>query len=323
MKRMAILFLICFSIGAFAQKVKLKLASDVWPPFTNTPGQTAVAIDLVKEGLRRAGVEAESEIIDSIDVIDAIRQGVSQGSAALWKNAEREDIMVFSAPYLQNQLVLVGMKGANVSARKLSELVHSKVAVVGWYAYGPEVEEASKVTFVKGQNDQENLEKLLRRQVDYILVDNLLIQYLVTHQSKEVAEHLAIGAMPLFTRSLHFAIRKDVAGADKIMQQFNAEITKMTADGTYNRILQLNWIHADVDGDGLLELVAGAQAGLKAPTSSYHVYFDHSKVAASNTNRYYVNGRFYFDWETVPSEYKVAPIKNETPEKVTLLKFTF
>ena len=46
------------------------------------------------------------------------------------------------------------------------------------------------------------------------------------------------------------------AQADEI-EKFNAEIKKMQADGTYNIILRLDWIRADVDGDGRTELVAG------------------------------------------------------------------
>ena len=160
--------------------------------------------------------------------------------------------------------------------------------------------------------------------MDYILIDDLLIQYLVNYQQKEAGKYLAIGNVPLFTRTLHFAIRKDVPKADHIVQQFNTEIAKMVADGTYNRILQLNWIQADVDGDGQLELIlAGDQAGLKAPTSSYNVYFQSSNTAATNSSRYYINGQIYDNWEAVPNKYKVALVKSENLDQGTLLKFSF
>lgn len=326
MKYLTILVFLSFSISTFGQEVKLKLASDVWPPFTNTADNNAFAIDLVRESLHRTGVEIENEIIDFTDVIEGIKQGVYQGSSAVWKDDEREEYMLFSDPYLQNQMVLVGVRGANVSARKLSDLIKKKVAIVESYAYGPEIEEATRVAFVKGQSAQENLNRLLSGQVDYILVDNLLIQYLVNYQKKEVAKHLAIGQEPLFTRSLHFAIHKDVPNADQIIQQFNSEIVKMIADGTYNRILQLNWIQADVDGDGQLEMVLnGDHAGVKAPSNSYSVYFQNSDTTPTPTssNRYYINGQVYNGWEEIPGEYKVAPIKSESLEKVTILKLKF
>ncbi|HEU5290221.1 MAG TPA: transporter substrate-binding domain-containing protein, partial [Cyclobacteriaceae bacterium] len=219
------------------------------------------------------------------------------------------------------QLILVGLKGTDVSAHKLTELFNKSVAVVESYAYGVEIKEAQRVNFVKGKSDQDNLNKLLKGQVDYILVDLLLIQYLVNSQEKEVAKYLAIGGEPLFTRSLHFAIRKDIPNADRIIRQFNTEIVKMIADGTYNRILQLNWIQADVDGDGQLELVLnGDHAGVKAPSNSYSVYFQNSNAGSSNWGRYYINGKLYNGWEEIPKEYKVAQVNKE---EVTILKFSF
>jgi len=324
MKHLSVLFLVSLSISTFSQDIKLKLASDAWPPFTNTPDNKAVAIDLVKEALHRTGIEVENEITHFTDVMENIKKGDYHGSSALWKNAEREEYMLFSEPYLQNQLVLVGLKGANVSTPKLSNLLDKKVGIVGSYAYGPELAEASRVIFVKGQSDQENLEQLLKGEVDYILVDDLLIQHLINYQQKEVAKHLAIGNIPLFTRSLHFAMRKDVPNAGDIIQRFNAEIAKMVTDGTYNRILQLNWIQADVDGDGQLEMVlSGDQAGLKAPTTGYHVYFQSSTATATNSNRYYIQGQIYDNWKAVPHKYKVALVTNENLNQGTLLRFSF
>src|SRR5688572_26234699 len=121
MKRLPVLFFISLSLYTFGQDASLKLASDVWPPFTDKSDKKAVAVDLVKEALRRAGIEVKTEITDFPIVIGGSQQGTYQGSATVWQTAEREGYMKFSNPYLQNKLVLVALKGANVSARKLSE----------------------------------------------------------------------------------------------------------------------------------------------------------------------------------------------------------
>ncbi len=97
----------------------------------------------------------------------------------------------------------------------------------------------------------------------------------------------------------------------------------MVADGTYNRILQLNWIRADVDGDGTMEMVASsAQAGKMPPTSSYDVWFQNTSSPPLN-NRYYIDGKIYQGWDNVPAEYKVPPAVSETQEDFKLIKFIF
>ncbi|WP_020527994.1 substrate-binding periplasmic protein [Flexithrix dorotheae] len=326
MKLILLFCLILTSFSVFSQNYQVKLASDIWPPFTNIKGEKTFASDLVKEALRRSATGETTEILDFQDVLSKIKEGEYDGSAALWKSAEREEYMLFSVSYLQNQLILVGRKGNDVSAASLSELNGNKVAVVGNYAYGEEVENAKGVEFISGKNDQENLEKLLKGETDYMLVDALLIQYLLHYQREEAAQYLEIGTTPLITRSLHFALRKDLPNAEKIIEGFNEQIVKMVIDGSYNRILQINWIKTDVDGDGKLELVLnGNQAGQVAPSSSYNVFLNNepSLTHSSTSNRYYVEGNIYHNWDNVPEQYKQPQVKIEDPGQVKLFKFNF
>jgi hypothetical protein len=105
---------------------------------------------------------------------------------------------------------------------------------------------------------------------------------------------------------LYFAIRKEIPDAGNIIKKFNEEIRKMIAEGTYNRILQLNWIATDVDGDGRTELVmSGNKAGTTEPAHSYMINSQQSQTPAG-PNRYLIEGNVYENWEQVPNKYKVT-----------------
>ena len=227
----------------------------------------------------------------------------------MWRSADRERYLLFSNPYLENRLVLVGRKGSDVSATSLTGLGGKRVAVVGRYAYGPAANNDVGITFVQGASDQENLQRLLAGEADYLLVDDLLIQYVLTHQCEAAKQHLEIGGNVLLRRPLHFAVRRDFAGALELMERFNEAISEMLADGTYNEILQLDWIRADVDGDGRLELVANSSVvAPAAPTAGYNILpSNSSKEPAGMRDRYYVNGEVYETWEAVPESAKTRP----------------
>lgn len=322
MKLFLLLMFLGVGFNTTAQQTKLHLASDIWPPFTNENEKHSFAIDLVKGALIRMEMSMKNDILKFEEVVNGIKNGAYDGSAALWRSQEREKILHFSDPYLQNQLILVGRKGSDVSAASFSDLQGKRVGVVGTYAYGEAVENANRVNFIPGKNDQENLEKLIKYEVDYMLVDALLIQYLVLYQQEDMLKYLAIGTKPLITRSLHFALRKDIPQSAQIIKRFNTEILKMVADGSYNRILKLNWIRADVNGDGKMELVLnGDRAGTIAPTSSYNVYLDNPSTNVGHG--YYVAGNFYQTWENIPQKYKVAPMKSEDLSKIGMLSFRF
>ena len=90
---------------------ELHLASDTWPPFTDSAEGRRVAIDLVLTALDRAGISATTTIVHWKDVEAGIRDAKFDGSAAMWRTDKREEYLIFSDPYLENRLVLVGRPG--------------------------------------------------------------------------------------------------------------------------------------------------------------------------------------------------------------------
>lgn len=296
----------------------LKLASDPWPPFTNDSEKGALALDLVKYALKRSGRDMNTAIVEFKSVIDGILDKKYDGSAALWKNKAREELMLFSEPYMYNQIILVGREGADVSADDITDLSGKKIGVVADYAYGDlmsrtvtgQQEERNGAIFIAGNNDQENLERLLKGELDYILVDALLVEYAKKHQPEEVNKQLDFGHHILFTRSLHFAVRKDVERAQEIIDGFNREIKAMAADGSYSRILELTWVRADMDGDGVDEYVLnGDRAGRLAPSRAYSL--TPNSQPEMTADNYYIDGKVYKGWDSVPDKYKQPKVTEQ------------
>jgi len=287
--------------------LELQLASDLWPPFTNAADQSRLAIDLVHEALDRADIKATTRIVEFGAVILGLQDGSFDGSGALWHSPARESFLLFSEPYLENRLILVGRAGSDVTAKELSDLKGKKVAVVGAYAYGETVNTATETIFIKGQNEQENLQKLLAGEVDFMLVDELLVRYVMEHQKNDTAKYLQIGATPLIRRTLHFAVRKGLPDSAAIVETFDAEIKNMLADGTYNKILRLNWIRADVDGDGQTELVPMNPRAAKIPPAAGYAILnlDPAEQSADESDRYFIDGQAYEGWDNVPERYKL------------------
>jgi len=288
---------------------ELHLASDEWPPFTGNPGSERAANELVQTALERAGIAASTEIVEWKTVEIGIRRGEFDGSAAIWRNEEREEYLLFSSPYLENRLVLIGRTGSDVSATRMIDLAGKRVAAVGKYAYGDVVEKATGVLFVNSRNDQDSLDKLLADTVEYILVDELVARHLLTFQPDETAANLEIGMTPLARQMLHFAIRHDVPNSDKIISAFDGEIRKMLGDGTYAKILNVGWIRVDTNGDGLYELIPlGEHTAALTPGTVYDVFGEMPEDAPSPQKQLIViQGNVYKGWDAIPDRFKLEP----------------
>jgi polar amino acid transport system substrate-binding protein len=293
MKQSLLVILMLF-IGAIcnAQEAALHLGSDVWPPFTNEEDKTSLALDIVREALSRGAVSVKTSILKFNDVLSEINQGSLDGSGAIWKTTEREASLLYSEPYLENRLILIGLKETEVNIQDISDLDGQKIGLVANYAYGDQLLKAENINIVYGTSDQENLEKLFDRKIDLMLVDEILIKYLLKYQFNEAQTYLNIADTPFTTQKLYLAIKKEILKAEDIISDFNANIKEMMLDGTYNKILNLDVLELDVNGDGVMELVFNANA-TEDDTSetSYSIfYYDPSD---KKRTQYYLNGKSY------------------------------
>jgi len=290
-----------------ASRVALHLGSTPWSPFTNAPGKPRYAIELVEAALKRLGLSSDTAIVPEGTLTPALLQGKFDGSPALWRDKEREAKLVYSKPYLENQLVLVARKGQDVSAPALAALAGRRIAVVDGYAYGDALQVPNGPAYVAAPTVEESLGKVLHGEADYALMDELVVQYLIENYPEEVKTRLAIGTEPLVVRTLHFALRRNVPGAESIIANFDAELTKMIADHSYHQLLRIGWMEADVDGDGRTELVpASDRAGTGPPVRRYElVTVAGSTPKPEGLRRYYFGGQVYEGWTSVPDKYKV------------------
>jgi polar amino acid transport system substrate-binding protein len=314
-----------------AQTPSLRLASTEWPPFTNQPGQARYALDLVEAALGRIGQPFATTIVEDGQVTPALLRGDFDGSPAIWKDAERERTLLFSEPYLENRLVLVGRKGADVSATTLSALAGRRIALVEGYAYGEEVEKSGPV-FVRTKSAEDTLSQLLAGKVDFALMDDLVVQYIADNHAREAQAKLQLGTTPLVRRPLHLAINRSFPDAQGIITRFNAQLKGMIADRTYHRLLHVDWISADVDGDGLFEYVPGSDASrVTEPTRAYSIYGEPERAvvgtpapAESTKPRFYVGGNIYRDWASVPERFKSSSAgMPPPPSRATASLFRF
>jgi polar amino acid transport system substrate-binding protein len=309
-----------------AQSTQLHLVSTAWPPFTNRPGQPRFALDLVEAAFGRIGVTSTTAIVEASEFTSSLLSGRFDGSGAAWKDQERERILLFSQPYLENRLILVGRRGGDVSATTFASLAGKRIAIVEGYSYGEAIDNAGP-TFVRTRREEESLTQLLDGTVDYTLMDELVVRYITSNYPKEAQSRLQFGATPLVTRPLYLAVRKDLPDAESILDRFNAQIRGMIADHTYHRLLHLDWISADVDGDGVAEYVPRSdRVGTIEPQGAYSISTSTTEKEArdpgQSQRRFYVGGNLYSDWASVPQPYKIES-SGWSPGRSTASVFTF
>jgi polar amino acid transport system substrate-binding protein len=291
------------------------------------PGKARFALDLVHTALGRLGINAETTIIDEGRLTPALINGEFDGSAALWRDEARERALIYSQPYLENRLVLVGRKDSDVSARSISDLAGKRLTLVEGYAYGDRVKGPGGPTVIPSNSEEDSLQKILNGSADYTLMDELVVEYLLKNHSTEAQSRLTFGTVPLVVRTLHVAINRKIPDAQSIIDHFNAELIGMVADRSYHRLLQLEWIQADIDGDGLPEYVPRTdQVGPNPPDRSYKLFTERAASGSSGSTQnkhFYLGGKVYSSWTAVPDAHKVPRAPGTLNDGAQFSIFTF
>ncbi|MXW03752.1 MAG: amino acid ABC transporter substrate-binding protein [Gemmatimonadetes bacterium] len=303
----------------------LRLVTTTWSPFADAPGKPRFALDLVDAALGRMGIGADTVVMDEQKLSSVLLTGAFDGSAAVRGSEARDDAMIYSQPYLENRLILVGRAGSDVSAASFAGLAGTKVALVAGPAYANVAETEGGPEFVRSNSDEDGVASLLNGEVDYALLDDLVVQYLIANHGDEARTRLVFGSTPLLTRSLHLAVNRTLPGADTIVSRFNGEVRAMMAEGTYHRLLMLDWIRADVDGDGLGEYIPyGNLTGPDPPAHFYELFLsDRPAMGPGMSRRYFLDGNVYEDWSAVPGRYKAPDEGRAGPDPRTAGSFSF
>jgi len=281
----------------------MQLVSDVWPPFTDVEGKPRQAIDLVQAALRRAGRSSTVVIVSWNTAVPLLEKAYYAGSAALWKSAEREKYMIFSKPYLENRLVLVGRAGTDVSATSFAALAGKRLALTRGYAYGDAALKTPRVEVVLRDNDADCLRAVLSKQADYLLMDELMVNHLFRRYRAKAEQLIVVGRTALVENSLHFALHKAYPNARQIIDEFDRNVGKMVADGSYNDLLDVAWIRVDTNHDGQPEYVASSRAasqgdGDPSKHGGYPVFYPDTRPAGTGTPSptYVIDGKSYNNW---------------------------
>ena len=292
-----------------AQNRSLRFVSPIRPPFTDAPGKPRFALDLVEAALQRTNVKATTTLVAADQYATSLMTGPYDGTAVGWRDRAREQALLFSEPYLENRLVLVGRTGADVKAKSLAELKGRRIAIVTGYAYGDENENAGPA-WVRVSSEQECLSRLLAGSVDYLLMDELVVQYIIDGYPEEARTRLSLGTIPLVIRPVHLTLHRSLPDAGVIIKGFNSQLRQMILDRTYHKLLHVDWIYTDVDGDGRKELISASDQGGKTPPQRAYNLFSQSQAEAqvqraTDQERYFFGGAVYNGWSSVPDKYKV------------------
>jgi polar amino acid transport system substrate-binding protein len=239
MKKLLPLLLFTSFFSSLEAADNLAVAANTWPPYVekNLPGN-GLALQIVSKALQRKGYQVSIHIESWPRTLEGLEVGLFDLIGAIWKTREREKIILFSEPYLLNQIKFIKKKSLHMNYQNLDDLRGYLIGVVNNYAYDETFLNSKKIIKLPQNYIIQNLQKLANGDIDLTLGDQRAIRYEINQYMPRRTEQFDFLAKPLSSRGLRIGVSIQNRNAEKIITDFNQAIKEMRADGSLATIIR-------------------------------------------------------------------------------------
>lgn len=235
--RIALACLLAASGAAHAEM--LQVTGSLWSPYVDDKLENGgLASDLVRTALTRAGYDITPNVEPWSRAYEGAAVGVYDVVPAIWQNEARKRDLIFSEPYLLNDIVFLAHQGIYVDYNSLSDLSGLRIGVVRDYAYDDAFDNDPNLNRVASGQLIQNLLLLRQGRLDIVVGDKWSILHEISSYMPEDLGAFIMLPKPLARRALRLGVSRANPHAEEIVSAFDAAIREMQADGSYDQIVQ-------------------------------------------------------------------------------------
>lgn len=237
MKKLIVIFILLVNAGVTVSARELNIVVHPWPPYVDQSAmKKGFSVEIFSMALQRKGYQLSLKIEDWSRALEGLEVGVYDIIGGIWKNSERQKLMLFSDPYWQNQITFIKKKKSPIKYDSFDDLNGYLIGVVRDYSYQDSFVKSKKLIKIPQNYMIQNLLKLAQDEIDLTLGDEQAIRYQLQQFMSSKIDDFEFLPKPLSTRGLRISVSKQHPQAKKIISDFNQALSEMKADGSYEAI---------------------------------------------------------------------------------------
>ncbi|MFC3094822.1 hypothetical protein DRW07_17870 [Alteromonas sediminis] len=265
-----------------------------YPTMVDRKGDVSRYEALIIEAFRRMDTPLSIDVTRPAFVGSALTGKRVDGELMFLDMNEKDSDFLYSTPYAPVNLYLASRHNDVTEVGAFYHIEGARVATENRFANTATLRVEKDVKWSRNPASYDVFKQIGDERAQYILADKLLLQEfnLLLHRSNRTP--LFLSPVPLVKSSMRLSLRRDIQGAETILESFNSHIANMQRDGTYNLLMALPWITKDIDGDGFAEFITSASVHhneLDMSALRHALAIDNSVVP--ETPRFYVDGQAF------------------------------
>jgi polar amino acid transport system substrate-binding protein len=239
MRRIVFFVVLAFFLMVCASRAEtLKIATTDWEPYVGKAlkGEGFNA-EIITEAFKRAGYTVKIDFMQWDRAIEDATKGTYDAVFPEYYSKDRAKDFIYSNFFSNSLLVFYKRKSSNITYKTLKDLTPYKIGVVKGYINTEEFDKASYLKKVEAETDEENLHRLIKGELDLIVIDKLVAQYLIKTKISEASGKLDSIEPPLIIHPLFVVFPKKLPASEKRAKDFNKAYESMEKDGSIKPIM--------------------------------------------------------------------------------------
>jgi polar amino acid transport system substrate-binding protein len=235
----ALLFGLLASPPAWPEKIIA--ACDPYPPYVDpTQATQGLSVQIVRAAYATQGFNVEMQFIPWARAIEGVRKGMYDILPDAWWTQDRATFLLFSEPYISNEIKFIKRKGDPFEYTGLGSLTGKTVGIVRAYGYSDDFLKATNFTREEVPTAVQNIRKLVRGRIDLTLEDEIVVRSLLKQEAPDLLRQIEFTHNLLSSQKLYVASSLQNPRRHTIITAFNKGLAVIKANGTYDAILHAN-----------------------------------------------------------------------------------
>jgi polar amino acid transport system substrate-binding protein len=240
MLRFVLLLVVAVTLsGGVQAEQSLRLMANTSPPYADASlPEQGLALELVKHIYAGTDYAPEFTIEGWSRALEGTRVGVYDALASVWYSKEREKDLLYSAPYLRSELLILKLRTNQGVYRNLQDLAGSRLGVRTDYAYGVDFSAIPNLQLVQEDELAPNLLNLLNGKVDFVIADQRTAALELHEYFADQITQFVVVDMDLPPVERHVAASRSWPGHEKMIAEFNRSLAAKQKDGSLETIIK-------------------------------------------------------------------------------------
>ncbi|MFZ6049796.1 substrate-binding periplasmic protein [Pseudomonas sp. CR3202] len=239
--RRVLVLLLCLLFSAPAWSQKIIAAADSYPPFADpTHPAQGICLQIVRAAFASQGYTVDMRFVPWARALSGVKSGEYDILPNAWWTQERAAFLLFSEPYLKNEIKFIKRKGDPFEYDGLGSLTGKTVGIVKGYGYGDEFLNATNFARPEVSQVLQNVKKLVRGRLDLTLEDEFVARWIIKNNAPDLMQKIEFTHNGLSSQQMHVASSLKNPRHKAIVDAFNKGLATIKADGTFDTILREN-----------------------------------------------------------------------------------